>query len=40
MLARRIEVSQTDEIRMMQRWLDARKLEVPGVHAHHAPGRR
>jgi uncharacterized protein (DUF305 family) len=38
MLARRIEVSQTDEIRMMQRWLEARNLEVPSVHAHHAPG--
>lgn len=38
LLARRIEVSQTDEIRMMQRWLEARGLEVPTVHAHHAAG--
>jgi uncharacterized protein (DUF305 family) len=38
LLARRIDVSQTDEIRMMQRWLEARGLEAPGVHAHHAPG--
>ncbi|HYN10025.1 MAG TPA: DUF305 domain-containing protein [Vicinamibacterales bacterium] len=38
LLARRIDVSQTDEIRMMQRWLEARGLEAPGVHAHHAAG--
>jgi uncharacterized protein (DUF305 family) len=38
LLAKRIDVSQTDEIRMMQRWLEARRLEVPSVHAHHAPG--
>jgi uncharacterized protein (DUF305 family) len=38
LLAKRIEVSQTDEIRMMQRWLESRGLEVPTVHAHHAPG--
>ena len=38
MLARRIEVSQADEIQMMRRWLEARGQEVPGPHAHHAPG--
>jgi uncharacterized protein (DUF305 family) len=38
LLAKRIEVSQTDEIRMMQRWLESRGHEAPGVHAHHAPG--
>lgn len=38
LLATRIEVSQTDEIRMMQQWLEARGQQVPGPHAHHAPG--
>jgi uncharacterized protein (DUF305 family) len=38
LLAKRIEVSQADEIRMMQRWLEARGQQVPGPHAHHAPG--
>ena len=38
MLAMRIEVSQADEIQMMQRWLEARGQDVPGPHAHHAPG--
>ena len=38
MLARRIEVSQADEIQMMRRWLEARGQDVPGPHAHHAPG--
>jgi uncharacterized protein (DUF305 family) len=38
LLAKRIEVSQADEIQMMQRWLEARGQEVPGPHAHHAPG--
>jgi uncharacterized protein (DUF305 family) len=38
LLAKRIDVSQTDEIRMMQRWLEARGLEVPSVHAHHLAG--
>lgn len=37
-LARRIEVSQADEIKMMQRWLEARAQEVPGPHAHHMAG--
>jgi uncharacterized protein (DUF305 family) len=35
MLALRIDVSQNDEIKMMQRWLPERGLEVPGAHAHH-----
>jgi uncharacterized protein (DUF305 family) len=38
LLARRIDVSQADEIRMMQRWLEVRGQDVPGPHAHHAPG--
>jgi uncharacterized protein (DUF305 family) len=38
LLAKRIDVSQTDEIRMMQRWLETRGLEVPSVHAHHEAG--
>jgi uncharacterized protein (DUF305 family) len=38
LLAKRIEVSQADEIKMMQRWLQARGQTVPGPHAHHAPG--
>jgi uncharacterized protein (DUF305 family) len=38
LLARRIEVSQADEIAMMQRWLEARGQDVPGPHAHHMPG--
>lgn len=38
LLARRIDVSQADEIKMMQRWLEARGQQVPGPHAHHAPG--
>jgi uncharacterized protein (DUF305 family) len=37
-LAQRIEISQADEIKMMQRWLEARGQEVPGPHAHHMPG--
>ena len=37
-LAMRIEVSQADEITMMQQWLDARGQEVPGVHAMHMHG--
>ena len=37
-LAQRIEISQADEIKMMQRWLEVRSQEVPGPHAHHAPG--
>jgi len=38
LLARRIELSQEDEITVMQRWLQARGLAVPDAHAHHAPG--
>jgi uncharacterized protein (DUF305 family) len=38
MLAQRIEVSQTDEIKMMQEWLRDRRQEVPSEHAHHAHG--
>jgi uncharacterized protein (DUF305 family) len=37
-LALRIEVSQADEIRMMQHWLEARRQEVPGPHAMHVHG--
>ncbi len=37
-LALRIEVSQADEIKMMQHWLEARGQEVPGPHAMHAHG--
>jgi uncharacterized protein (DUF305 family) len=38
LLARRIELSQADEIKMMQQWLQARGQEVPSAHAHHAHG--
>ena len=38
LLAKRIDVSQADEIKMMQRWLEVRGQEIPGPHAHHAPG--
>ena len=38
LLARRIDVSQADEIKMMQRWLEVRGQDIPGPHAHHAPG--
>jgi uncharacterized protein (DUF305 family) len=38
LLALRIEVSQADEIKMMQRWLEARGQKAPGPHAHHTPG--
>jgi uncharacterized protein (DUF305 family) len=37
-LGLRIQVSQTDEIKMMQRWLQARGQEVPDPHAMHMPG--
>lgn len=36
MLALRIKVSQQDEIRFMQRWLQDRGEAAPGEHAHHA----
>jgi uncharacterized protein (DUF305 family) len=38
LLARRIDDSQTDEIKLMQHWLRVRGQEVPGPHAHHGPG--
>ena len=38
LLAQRIEVSQADEIVMMQRWLSDRGQTLPDPHAHHAPG--
>jgi uncharacterized protein (DUF305 family) len=38
MLARRIDESQADEIRMMQQWLQARGQPPPDPHAHHLPG--
>jgi uncharacterized protein (DUF305 family) len=37
-LALRIQLSQADEIQMMQRWLEARGLQVPNEHAHHMHG--
>jgi uncharacterized protein (DUF305 family) len=38
LLGRRIDVSQADEIKMMQRWLEVRSQEVPSEHAHHMHG--
>jgi uncharacterized protein (DUF305 family) len=38
MLARRIEVSQADEIEMMRQWLEARGQKPPDPHAHHMHG--
>ncbi len=37
-LALRIELSQEDEIKMMQGWLRARGEEATDIHAHHAHG--
>jgi uncharacterized protein (DUF305 family) len=37
-LALRIEVSQADEIKMMQEWLRSRAQALPDPHAHHAHG--
>jgi len=37
-LALRIEVSQSDEIKMMQRWLEVRGQQVPSPHALHMHG--
>ncbi len=34
-MALRIEVSQLDEIKMMEDWLRARRQEIPGPHAQH-----
>jgi uncharacterized protein (DUF305 family) len=38
LLGKRIELSQEDEIRMMQEWLRSRGQQVPDEHAHHAHG--
>jgi uncharacterized protein (DUF305 family) len=38
LLARRIELSQADELTLMRRWLQLRGEQVPAEHAHHAPG--
>ncbi len=38
LLGRRIEVSQLDEIQMMQDWLRARGQTLPDPHAHHQHG--
>jgi uncharacterized protein (DUF305 family) len=38
LLAKRIEISQADEIDMMRGWLQARGAPLPDPHAHHAPG--
>jgi len=38
LLAKRIEVSQVDEIQMMQTWLRARGQTLPDPHAHHMHG--
>ena len=38
LLAHRIELSQADEIAMMQRWLRARGQSAPDAHAHHDHG--
>ena len=38
MLGKRIELSQVDEIRMMQDWLKARGQSLPDPHAHHQHG--
>ena len=38
LLAQRIDVSQTDEIRMMQGWLKARGEAAPDPQAHHHGG--
>ena len=36
LLAKRIEVSQIDEINMMKDWLTSRRETLPDEHAHHA----
>ena len=38
LLSRRIELSQADEIAMMQRWLNVHGETVPDLHEHHAHG--
>ena len=37
LLAKRISISQEDEITMMQDWLAERDLEVPNADTHHSP---
>lgn len=37
LLAKRIAISQTDEIEMMRDWLQSRGEALPDPHAHHAP---
>jgi uncharacterized protein (DUF305 family) len=39
-LALRIDVSQQDEINMMNEWLTLRGEPIPDPHAHHAPGAK
>jgi uncharacterized protein (DUF305 family) len=38
LLGQRIGLSQADEIKMMQHWLEVRGQEVTSEHAHHLPG--
>ncbi len=38
LLGLRIDVSQADEIKMMQRWLEVRGQALPDPHAHHSDG--
>jgi uncharacterized protein (DUF305 family) len=38
LLGRRIDLSQADEITMMQRWLQVRGQALPDPHAHHTGG--
>jgi uncharacterized protein (DUF305 family) len=40
LLGKRIELSQADEIKMMQTWLTDRSQKVPDAHAHHAHGAK
>ena len=37
-LAKRIDISQADEINMMKHWLEVRRQPVPDEHAHHMHG--
>lgn len=39
-LAERIDLSQADEIKMMQAWLADRGQKIPDAHAHHAHGAK
>ena len=38
LLGKRIDLSQADEIKMMQDWLRARGRSIPDAHAHHMAG--